>query len=438
MTIESSLRVIAHRLCALLECSGVVLSLTCPPSGRHPLLTMFTTMQEDNSQHPFAVSNISDLSLLFAHEQVQQLLHDAFQEQAIVVHFSNDCMLQVHDITFKSIVAVPLERSAGLLGFLVCVDIQSDKFLQGECSLLEQAKPAIAREVEVLLSDAVTLLSQEEQESCPVPSIQEQQTLVSLVGHDLRMPLTAIKGYAGLLQAYGPTATSASAQMDLTPDLQQHYLDVIMEQTQHMEVLINDLLDVARLQRGQLALRNTWVNITSLCQRVVQIVQDKVDQQEAGQYHIRCRFATHSTLVWADPDRVQQVLTNLVENAVKYSPNGGLIEVWVRSHSLSSVVTIRDWGIGIPRQQQDSLFRVFRRGEQPMQAEIAGLGLGLYIARTLVEAMNGHIMLRSSERHGTCVSFTLPRQTVTEAQDQNTEALSKEFFNPCRIVSTLL
>jgi two-component system, OmpR family, sensor histidine kinase VicK len=131
---------------------------------------------------------------------------------------------------------------------------------------------------------------------------------------------------------------------------------------------------------------------------------------------------------------VQQILTNLVENAIKYSPTGGLIEIQahlssncLRSctcvycrgnyseteeifspHTIFACITVRDQGIGIPHQQQSSLFKPFTRLAHPATRHVSGTGLGLYIARKLVEAMHGQVDLRSSEGRGTAITFTLP------------------------------
>jgi len=402
MDMEAALRAIAQRTQALLECSSVTLSLTSPPLRRHPLLAMFAADDESEQEIPL-------LTLDWVQELITLALHTGF------IQCNNNCDVLFYDIQVRSVAVMLLERPMGCLGVLVCLDAQPDKFLQGECLLLEQVKPTIAREIELLLSDAKMIFSLPTREPFTMTELSEQQMLVSLVGHDLRLPLTAIKGYASLLQAYG-TPDAATSPTDFPPELQRHYLNVIVEQTQHMEVLVNDLLDVTRIQRGQLALRNAWIDIVSLGQLVVQMLQDKVDQQEKGRYHIRYSPDVQSLLLWADSNRVQQVLMNLIENAIKYSPDGGLIEVAVRTHALSSSITVRDWGIGISSLQQASLFHVFERGSrQFVRRGIAGLGLGLYIARMLVEAMNGSITLSSSEGQGTSVSFTLPRRYVAEA-----------------------
>ncbi len=426
MDMEAALHAIAQRIQALLECSSVTLSLASPPLRRHPLLDMFIADDESEQEIPL-------LTLDWVQDLIALALHTRF------IQCNNNCDVLFYDIQARSVAVVPLERPMGCLGVLVCLDVQADKFLQGECLLLEQVKPTIAREIELLLSDAKMTFSLAVREPFVMAELSEQQMLVSLVGHDLRLPLTAIKGYASLLQAYGMPDAATSTPTDFPLELQRHYLSVIVEQTQHMEVLVNDLLDVTRIQRGQLALRNAWIDIVSLGEGVVQMLQDKVEQQEKGRYHIRYSPDVQSLLLWADPNRMQQVLMNLIENAIKYSPDGGLIEVVVRTHALSSSITVRDWGIGISHRQQSSLFHVFERGgRQFVRRDIAGLGLGLYIARMLVEAMNGSITLSSSEGQGTSVSFTLPRRYVAEVGLQETKNTYNVMLNPCEKISGLL
>ncbi len=253
---------------------------------------------------------------------------------------------------------------------------------------------------------------------------------ISIISHELRIPLASIKGYAGLLQAYG---TVENAVPEMTAARQQSYLSTIMEQADHLEVLIDDLLNMSHIHAGRLALRFTHVDVSQLCQQVVELAQQRVSQQQPGRYVIRCLLDEGLPLALADPDRVRQVLTNLLENAIKYSPEGGTIEVLAHSahislpasyHSSAEFelreeaalpqgapmlhVTVRDQGIGIAHEQLTLLFKPFSRLEQAGADQIPGAGLGLYIARKLVEAMNGSITLYSSAGEGTSVTFTLP------------------------------
>ncbi|HET8913153.1 MAG TPA: HAMP domain-containing sensor histidine kinase, partial [Ktedonobacteraceae bacterium] len=221
------------------------------------------------------------------------------------------------------------------------------------------------------------------------------------------------------------------------PARQQQYLEIIMEQTSQLEVLISDLLDVSRIQSGRLTLRPASINITQLCQRIVQVIQGRERVQTKEKFHFRCTFAPDLPHIWADAQRVQQVITNLIENAVKYSPNGGLIEVIVSARRafqglkepseenenlpgktrspLMVHITVRDQGIGIARHQQTRLFKPFSRLEHPLTTEVPGTGLGLYITRRLVEAMGGGVILRSAEGRGTSITFTLPAIHPDEA-----------------------
>ena len=214
-----------------------------------------------------------------------------------------------------------------------------------------------------------------------------------MVSHELRNPLTAIKGYAVLLQAYGiPEQAEESDVTVLGPRRQRQYLDNIVEQTKHLEVLISDLLDISRLHAGRLILRYRNVNVALLCQRVVQLIQQKYDQSSAQHYEITCTPSPDLPMVWADPDRVQQILSNLLDNAVKYSPHGGNIEVSLTPHratrqhygeeglvamNLDSqnvllqtpdevFISVRDNGLGIAQEQQQYLFQPFRRLEHAL------------------------------------------------------------------------
>jgi signal transduction histidine kinase len=325
-----------------------------------------------------------------------------------------------------SVAVAVLERPAGVLGFLLCISSELGAFQLGECRLLAQYLPELARQVELALSWSV------ETTCTPVDAAptntQEQNAFISMVSHELRVPLTAIKGYAGLLQAFDTSAApDETSSLGMSAHRRQQYLNVIMEQTSHLEVLIGDVLDISRIQSGRLALHYGRVDLAQLCRGVAQLMQSRADQQQPGRYSVLCSVDPVLPLAWADADRVQQVLANLVENAIKYSPAGGLVEIRASIHpdeqpvetareqpcrfsreASHIYVTVRDSGIGIAQQQQSALFKPFTRLDHPATRHVSGAGLGLYIARRLTEAMHGHLTLRSSVGQGTSVTFTLP------------------------------
>lgn len=326
----------------------------------------------------------------------------------------------------RSVAAFPFVRPAGILGVFVLADERAAMFAQGEERLLYAYLSIYGASLETALRDDTARVRKpgagEKQERAPAaPDQFIRSDFVSMVGHELRAPLGVIKGYAGLLQAYG--SSDDAPDPALTPDRQRHYLDVIMEQVNLLEVLVNDLLDISRIQRGKLALHLRAVDVGALCRQVVQLGQVRADQREPGKHRLECHLPARLPLVQADADRLQQILMNLIENAIKYSPQGGRVAVEavpLESRPQCPVapggqdccaqvrITVRDQGVGIPIRDTERLFQPFVRLEQSSNARIPGTGLGLYITRKLVEAMNGNIELQSCEGHGTDVTITLP------------------------------
>lgn len=429
MLTETRLQNLALSAQLLLECEHVCLYLHCPEMTlRHPLLALLFKMYPSL---PLRYGSLSDPTIL-CNERLWSLCDRAMLTGQRI---SKDVWLEQENAAHEtpaSVMIALLERRAGVVGFLFCTSRRP--FEEGERRLLAQYGPELAWQVEQIVSErCLTPPMFTERENSTTGTL-EQSAFLSLISHELRAPLTAIKGYAALLQEYGISAVMSEAQ-------KKRYLTIIMEQVKHLEVLIGDVLDVSHIQAGRLALRYTSVDLIQLFRHVVQLMQWSIDQQQPGRYSILCTVDPELPLVWADAARVQQVLTNLLENAIKYSPDGGLIEIQAHlssnclhrctciyhrghssegeelfsSHTTFACITIRDQGIGIPQQQQASLFKPFSRLAHPATRHVSGTGLGLYIARKLVEAMHGQVYLRSSEGKGTAITFTLPVAPVAES-----------------------
>ena len=420
MSTETRLRDLTNSARQLLDCEQASLCLYCPKvTLRHPLIALFFALYASS---PVYYGSFLDPLLLSSDLCARVLLPG---QNIMIKHGDEEYRLP------GSVMIAALERPAGIVGFLFCTSRQVNAFREGERRLLTQYITELARQVEQIVSESCLAFSMQPAVENGATDVQEQSAFLSLISHELRAPLTAIKGYAGLLQAY----SIGEEQTEKMSGAQQlRYLDVIMEQVNHLEVLVGDVLDVSHIQSGRLALRCASVNLGVLCQHVVQLMQCRIEQQQPGQYCILCRIDPELPLVWADVDRVQQVLTNLVENALKYSPGGGLVEVQVcamanctrncacmyRTRKYGVLregpspeatfvcITVSDQGIGIPQQQQASLFKPFTRLEHPATRDVSGSGLGLYIARKLVEAMHGQVFLHSREGKGTDITFSLP------------------------------
>ncbi len=171
-----------------------------------------------------------------------------------------------------------------------------------------------------------------------------------------------------------------------------------------MAALTSDLLDVSRIRTGQLPFHPRPIDLAALVREVAGRFEDRLDDIH------RLEVRTGGPCpVLADADRVDQVVTNLIENAAKYSPGGGTIEVTVSGDGADAVVTVRDPGIGLPPGAAEGIFVPFGRAPNAAKQNIPGMGLGLYICRTIIERHGGVIRAESAgEGQGTTVSFRLP------------------------------
>jgi signal transduction histidine kinase len=169
--------------------------------------------------------------------------------------------------------------------------------------------------------------------------------------------------------------------------------------------LIEDLLDVTRLQAGRLTLHREPTDLVTLVQRVVRRLHMMAER------HLLSIDTTRAHLVLPlDSQRIEQVLSNLIGNAIKYSPDEGAIEIMLREEGEAKrvVLSVRDHGIGIPMQQQASIFGRFMRADNARAYGIGGTGLGLYLSRELVELHGGRIWFESTEGQGSTFFLALP------------------------------
>lgn len=223
---------------------------------------------------------------------------------------------------------------------------------------------------------------------------------IGIAAHELRQPLAVLKASLGTLvlqTARGHGTPLAVWQQETIQDLEQA--------TDRLNQLTEDLLDVSRLQAGQLVLRYTSTNLVSLVERLVKRLQ-KIATRHQFVFHA----AQPILEAMIDAQRIEQVLSNLLTNALKYSPQGGSIEVTVGKDSADHAgeIQVQDRGIGIPLHQQARIFGRFMRADNALAAGISGTGLGLYLCRGLVEQHAGRLWFESAEETGTTFFLSLP------------------------------
>lgn len=221
---------------------------------------------------------------------------------------------------------------------------------------------------------------------------------ISLASHQLRTPLSAIKTYTHMLsEGYMGTLNAA----------QKKSLNTIINASNRMNELISTLLNITRIESGTIAVTARMVQIDAVIQEVlpellVMAAVRRITLTLESSDTARNRIKT-------DPLIVREVITNLVSNAIKYTPEGGAVKIVVQAKRSEILVTVHDSGWGIPAYAQDQVFSKFFRGQNIVKRETNGTGLGLYLVKGLIDALGGKIWFTSEEAVGTSFFFTLPR-----------------------------
>jgi len=239
---------------------------------------------------------------------------------------------------------------------------------------------------------------------------------VSVVSHELRTPLTSIKGFTQhlirridrrLRKAHQEQNNIASAG-DLPESYDLRSLHIVQSQTEHLERLVNDLLDLSRVQWGNLNLQYTSFFLADVLAECVHSAQ-----VSAEQHTIYLDIQVQDTKILADQTRMGQIIGNILDNAVKYSPNGGQVTVQLGDLDGDYLVNITDQGIGINPVYLDHIFERFYRLRNSASRQYSGIGLGLYVTRAIIERHGGRIWVTNNQGVGCTFSFTLPRTPRT-------------------------
>ena len=220
--------------------------------------------------------------------------------------------------------------------------------------------------------------------------------LISTLAHEMRTPLTSIKGYSTAL---------LMEELTFSSETQQDFLQIIDEECTVLQDLIHDLLESSIIDAGLLKLEPQPVMLPRLAQGVVDDMARRTQK-----HNLVIDFEREFPIVDADPRRIAQVLRNLLDNAIKYSPEGGLVVVRGQVHENENeiVISVADQGVGIAPEHLNRLFEKFFRVESGMGHHVVGSGLGLPIAHTIVESHGGRIWAESQLGEGSTLYFALP------------------------------
>lgn len=215
--------------------------------------------------------------------------------------------------------------------------------------------------------------------------------LVSTVSHELRTPLSSVLGFAELLLT-----------KEMKPEKQKKYIQTIHKEAKRLTNLINDFLDLQRMESGRQEYHMQEVKLNELIMEVIENISIP------NSHAVILRDEMENNIIRGDRERLTQVMTNLLNNAVKFSPDGGDITISLKNQDGKAIVTVRDQGIGIPQNEVGSLFQKFKRIDNGESRKIGGTGLGLAICKEIVDKHGGMISVESELANGSAFKFELP------------------------------
>jgi len=300
----------------------------------------------------------------------------------------------------RTVLATPLMREGHPLGVIQIRRTEVRPFSERQIALLKTFADQA-----VIAIENVRLLREIQEKSRQLEGansrLQELDRLksdfVANVSHELRTPLTAIKGAVDLVlrEMAGPLT-----------EKQRHYLKRVGSNTQYLGGLINDLLDLSKIESGKSEVKSNRVSLDGLVHEVVETLRPVATEKEIA---LDATISAPSILVWADRDKINQVLMNLIGNAIKFTPAQGRVAVSVAKDGKESVqVSVSDSGPGIPPDEKEMIFDKFYQIAQMGDVKPKGTGLGLAICKALVELHGGRIWVESQANSGSIFYFTLP------------------------------
>jgi signal transduction histidine kinase len=295
---------------------------------------------------------------------------------------------RMRELAPRSRLSVPLAARGRILGALSFVIVEPGRaYAPDDVPFAEE----LARRCALAIDNARLHLEAE-------LAVRARDQFLSIASHELRTPVTTVRGYAQLLQR-------DLARGALVRERVERAVEAIADSTDRLAHLTRDLLDLSRIRTGQLSLRPEPVDLVHLVETVAAPYRASLGET----HRLRLELPEAPTPLVADGERLTQVLTNLLDNALKYSPDGGEVAVTLLAGEREVRLRVRDDGIGVPAEALERIFQPFQRAANAEASPMPGMGLGLFVCRSIVEGHGGRMWAESEgEGRGTTVVVVLP------------------------------
>ncbi|MHB8621415.1 MAG: sensor histidine kinase [Chloroflexota bacterium] len=337
-----------------------------------------------------------------------EITNESLDERWAAIARSEEHLAILRELAPVSSMIVPLMLGGQAIGAMVLLSCRAERrYSVADLPLAEE----VARRAALAIDNARLYASERAAREVAEQAVRDRDRFLTIASHELRTPITGIKGLTQLLSRWRQRGNLTDQRLDTS-------LNGLDEAADRLNRLVTDLLDVSRLRTNRMAPRKRPMDLARL-------IQDAAAQAELqappGQYRLVVEGAESPAVISADPDRLRQVLDNLLANALKYSPAGG--QVWISlersafgGRNEGELVRVKDQGMGIAPPFLEGIFQPFGRAPNAHESGLPGLGLGLSICREIVELHGGRIWAESEgEGRGTVLAFHLPATAPDEA-----------------------
>lgn len=322
------------------------------------------------------------------------LISEIREEHLAATAVDEQHLAALHKLGMRSGLIVPLIVQQTCVGALTLIVAESGRSY-------DSTDLALAEEVALRAAQAITharLYAAEQQAHAEAEAaVRLRDEFLSVASHELQTPLTAMLGTVQLIQ-------QRDSRENMLSERDRRSFAMVAAQSRRLQRLIANLLDVTRLTAGRLTLQLGSIDLGELVSRLVDELR-----LITTQHQIELDLPETPLILSGDMLRLEQVVANLLQNAIKYSPYGGVVKVQVEQRGAEAVLKVTDQGIGIPAAALPNLFTRYYRAPNTATARISGLGIGLFVVKEIVEAHGGTVSVSSDEGYGSCFTVTLPQ-----------------------------